>query len=190
MSNYNYQTLCHHGIKGQKWGIRRYQNEDGSLTAEGKQRYGTVENLEASRAKKKKIAIGVGVTAAAAAAVGAGVYLARKNSSNRKLEDKYIKGQLQKYADATAEEKRLLKVRDAYWRTSGTKERAGAIDNKLDMVRSSKQFVAEAIGQAMDRNIKYDKASYGMAAASSALAAIGGLTITSLNANKQKAGEN
>lgn len=25
----------HHGVKGQKWGIRRYQNEDGSLTAKG-----------------------------------------------------------------------------------------------------------------------------------------------------------
>ena len=31
--------LYHYGIKGQKWGIRRYQNEDGSLTAEGKKRY-------------------------------------------------------------------------------------------------------------------------------------------------------
>lgn len=30
--------LKHHGIKGQKWGIRRYQNEDGSLTEEGKKR--------------------------------------------------------------------------------------------------------------------------------------------------------
>lgn len=32
--------LSHHGVKGQKWGLRRYQNEDGSLTDEGKQRYG------------------------------------------------------------------------------------------------------------------------------------------------------
>jgi hypothetical protein len=32
--------LYHHGILGQKWGIRRYQNEDGSLTPEGKKRYG------------------------------------------------------------------------------------------------------------------------------------------------------
>ena len=31
--------LSHHGIKGQKWGIRRYQNEDGSLTSAGKSRY-------------------------------------------------------------------------------------------------------------------------------------------------------
>ena len=32
--------LRHHGIKGQKWGIRRFQNKDGSLTADGKKRYG------------------------------------------------------------------------------------------------------------------------------------------------------
>lgn len=31
--------LYHHGIKGMKWGIRRYQNEDGSLTNAGKRRY-------------------------------------------------------------------------------------------------------------------------------------------------------
>lgn len=31
--------LAHYGIKGQKWGIRRYQNEDGSLTEEGLRRY-------------------------------------------------------------------------------------------------------------------------------------------------------
>lgn len=33
------KELCHHGIKGQKWGVRRYQNPDGSLTEEGKQHY-------------------------------------------------------------------------------------------------------------------------------------------------------
>lgn len=31
--------LYHHGIKGQKWGVRRYQNKDGSLTPSGKKRY-------------------------------------------------------------------------------------------------------------------------------------------------------
>ena len=32
----SFDELYHHGIKGQKWGVRRYQNEDGSLTAAGK----------------------------------------------------------------------------------------------------------------------------------------------------------
>lgn len=31
--------LMHYGIKGQKWGVRRYQNSDGSLTDKGKKRY-------------------------------------------------------------------------------------------------------------------------------------------------------
>ena len=40
MENYIYKTneLYHHGIKGMKWGIRRYQNKDGSLTDAGKKR--------------------------------------------------------------------------------------------------------------------------------------------------------
>lgn len=34
--------LMHHGIKGQRWGVRRFQNEDGSLTNAGRKRYGII----------------------------------------------------------------------------------------------------------------------------------------------------
>ena len=42
--------LYHWGIKGMKWGIRRYQNKDGSLTGSGKKRYS--ENEKPSRAMR------------------------------------------------------------------------------------------------------------------------------------------
>lgn len=35
--HYSENDISHHGIIGQKWGIRRYQNPDGSLTAEGRE---------------------------------------------------------------------------------------------------------------------------------------------------------
>lgn len=47
---YNDQ-IWHWGVKGMKWGIRRYQNADGSLTDAGKRRYSTDV---ATNAKKKK----------------------------------------------------------------------------------------------------------------------------------------
>ena len=39
MKYYEEDILMHHKILGQKWGIRRYQNKDGSLTEEGRERY-------------------------------------------------------------------------------------------------------------------------------------------------------
>lgn len=42
--------LVHHGIIGQKWGVRRYQNKDGSLTSAGKKRYG--EDSESDKIEK------------------------------------------------------------------------------------------------------------------------------------------
>lgn len=63
----NNPELQHHGIKGQKWGRRRFQTSDGSLTAAGRKRYAdddssgsnkskTSSKIESSTSAKKKTA--------------------------------------------------------------------------------------------------------------------------------------
>lgn len=51
--NYPIDELYHHGIKGMKWGIRRFQNKDGSLTKAGKKRYDA--EMEKIKAETKKV---------------------------------------------------------------------------------------------------------------------------------------
>lgn len=47
--------LAHHGIKGQKWGIRRFQNKDGTLTAAGKKRYDDDDDSSESKKETKPV---------------------------------------------------------------------------------------------------------------------------------------
>ena len=41
--------LYHRGIPGMKWGIRRFQNEDGTLTPAGKERYSKANTIETAK---------------------------------------------------------------------------------------------------------------------------------------------
>lgn len=68
--------LYHHGIKGQKWGVRRFQNEDGTLTAAGRERL--VNKLNSDEKLSKQFN--------ESAATGA-VLLKRKYAVGKKLDD-------------------------------------------------------------------------------------------------------
>lgn len=60
--------LEHYGVLGMKWGIRRYQNADGTLTSSGKKRYSSDTKKDAGARKKKILKTAAGVALAAGTA--------------------------------------------------------------------------------------------------------------------------
>ena len=82
--------LQHHGVKGMRWGVRRYQKKDGSLTAAGKRRYNDgsdANGLTADEAAKqarsrkirKRVIIGTAAGVVLGATVAAGIVYYKKN---------------------------------------------------------------------------------------------------------------
>lgn len=65
----NADELKHYGIKGMKWGVRRFQNSDGSLTADGKKRYSgdNLKDIQKQVNQGKNVVDGVKKTKAKAA---------------------------------------------------------------------------------------------------------------------------
>lgn len=55
-NDFNSSYLAHHGILGMKWGVRRYQNPDGSLTEEGKRHQRQLQNdLESGKVSRAQL---------------------------------------------------------------------------------------------------------------------------------------
>ncbi len=66
--------IYHHGILGQKWGIRRFQNKDGTRTSAGKKRYNS-EHPKMDEKTKRTIKVASAVGAAGAAIATAGIIM-------------------------------------------------------------------------------------------------------------------
>ena len=87
--------IYHHGIKGMRWGVRRYQNPDGSLTPAGKKRI-SKEYKEASMRASNRLAKGYNKT-----------YVDAHNEvadyMNRRGIDKFNESQRKKYGENYAQ---------------------------------------------------------------------------------------
>lgn len=99
--------IAHHGIKGQKWGQRRYQNSDGSLTVEGRKRYGVGPALK-------------NATSAAGRAIGKAVRKATGRQTDAELDAELAKARkvherkmkVDEINDLTGKKKKLSKMTD------------------------------------------------------------------------------
>lgn len=107
--------LAHHGIKGQKWGVRRYQNGDGSLTPEGRQRYGVSSKLRK-----------------AAGVVGRAAGKAVRKATGRET-DAELDAELKKQWEKLARRNKKENIRDLKIRASGRKKKLHEMtDSELD----------------------------------------------------------
>ena len=121
--------LYHHGIKGQKWGVRRFQNKDGSLTPAGKERYS-----KANQPKEKGVGlIAAYYTACLAFVFGQAVASAIHNSAAKKNAEKFVK---------KCDEERNAAPVD---KKSGLKLKTTNLDEKEDIRRVNPQYKVDRL---------------------------------------------
>ena len=115
--------LQHHGIKGQRWGVRRFQNYDGTLIGAKRRKKKTkLSEEEREKLRKKRIIAGSVAAVAAVGLTAAAVYYG-KNSYERKNIDKTI---------AKASLQRIQSVADT---NLGEDSRIYVSDNKIDNLK-------------------------------------------------------
>lgn len=121
------QELYHHGIEGQKWGERRYQNYDGSLTEEGRKRYGVKEY----RADKKAVA----------AAKREGIQAAYNYQKSAKKAAKSLKKAYDKEGNlkSLSENQTKKLLRDLSAKAYFSNEYQEKLSNAIDMTKSAKE---------------------------------------------------
>ena len=127
-------VIAHHGVKGMKWGVRRYQNKDGSLTAAGKNRYGEAYEGFAKNYRTKQVQ-----------RVGKS-YDKQISRVNRRLAKK---------VDRT--ERKLVNAKES----GASDKKVQKLERKNETARLRADFVANRNKQIRDTKIAYAKKTFG-----------------------------
>ena len=126
------RELYHWGVKGMKWGVRRYQNKDGSLTPTGRKRVSASEDsIKVNKIRNKSIS----------------------EMSNQELRDANNRLQLERqYKDLTKKKSKGQKIVSAFIKTAGT---IVAVEAAARTYKRVGEGVIDKIGDWVVRDIKF-----------------------------------
>lgn len=151
-SNY----LIHHGIKGQKWGIRRYQNSDGSLTSAGRKRYSDSGGIRGAVSKVKNAVTRRGSSSKAAAKKKQEEKEEKEKETLEQKKDRVLKSRSAKELYENADLFTTQELQSAYNRLSLERNISSLVPKD---VNKGKQFVDNAIKTAKTLNDAIDTGS-------------------------------
>ena len=151
-SNY----LTHYGIKGQKWGIRRQQNPDGSLTSAGRKRYSDSGGIRGAVSKVKNAVTRRGSSSKAAAKKKQEEKEEKEKETLEQKKDRVLKSRSAKELYENADLFTTQELQSAYNRLSLERNISSLVPKD---VNKGKQFVDNAIKTAKTLNDAIDTGS-------------------------------
>ena len=151
-SNY----LTHYGIKGQKWGIRRYQNPDGSLTSAGRKRYSDSGGIRGAVSKVKNAVTRRGSSSKSAAKKKQEEKEEKEKETLEQKKDRVLKSRSAKELYENADLFTTQELQSAYNRLSLERNISSLVPKD---VNKGKQFVDNAIKTAKTLNDAIDTGS-------------------------------